>query len=83
MCKLFCLSSYSDVLMEVHVHDIVRICKLLLDVILPTASGSTLPVDELQRYLVLYVNQELSLSPPIPSRGKALYDVCSDTTNLW
>jgi hypothetical protein len=44
--------------------------------------GSTMPVDELQRYLVAYVNQELSLSPSIPSRGKALYDVCSDPSNL-
>ena len=42
-----------------------------------------MPVDELQRYLVAYVNQELALSPPIPSRGRALYDVCSNTANLW
>ena len=45
--------------------------------------GTTLPVEELQRYLVVYVNKELSLSPAIPSQGKALYDVCSDPNNLW
>ena len=45
--------------------------------------GTTLPVDELQRYLVVYVNQELGLTPAIPSRGKALYDICSQPINLW
>lgn len=37
----------------------------------------------LQQYLVAYVNQELFLDPPIPVRGKALYDTCSDATSLW
>lgn len=37
----------------------------------------------LHKYLVAYVNQELFLDPPIPSRGKALFDTCSDPTSLW
>ena len=38
---------------------------------------------DLQHYLVVYVNKELGLEPPLPSRGKALYDTCSDPTVLW
>lgn len=37
----------------------------------------------LQQYLVIYVNRELALDPPLPSRGKALFDHCSDPTILW
>lgn len=38
---------------------------------------------DLHAYLVAYVNQTLFLDPPLPSRGKALYDTCSDPTHLW
>lgn len=34
-------------------------------------------------YLVAYVNQALFLDPPLPSRGRALYDTCCDPTLLW
>ena len=37
----------------------------------------------LHKYLVAYVNQELFLDPPIPSKGKALFDTCADPTSLW
>lgn len=37
----------------------------------------------LHKYLVAYVNQELFLDPPLPNRGKALFDTCSDPTSLW
>ena len=46
-------------------------------------SQSTREAVSLQQYLVAYVNQELFLDPPIPSQGKALYDVCSDAASLW
>ena len=39
--------------------------------------------DELQKYLVAYVNSELSLHPPLPVRGGALFETCSNPTNLW
>ena len=44
----------------------------------PIGSGANL-----HRHLVAYVNQELFLDPPLPSRGKALFDTCSDPTSLW
>ncbi len=44
----------------------------------PIATGANL-----HKYLVAYVNQELFLDPPIPNRGKALFDTCSDPTALW
>ena len=37
----------------------------------------------LQEYLVIYVNKELALKPPLPAQGKPLFDACSDSTNLW
>ncbi len=52
----------------------------------PDYSGSYEPVGsakELQHYLVIYVNRELSLNPPLPVKGKALYDTCSDPVSLW
>ena len=39
--------------------------------------------DELQLYLVAYVNKELNLHPPVPARGKSLYDTCYNPTMLW
>ena len=39
--------------------------------------------DELQKYLVAYVNSELSLHPPLPVKGGALFETCSNPTNLW
>lgn len=38
---------------------------------------------ELQKYLVAYVNCELNLHPPLPVKGKALYDTCSNPASLW
>lgn len=38
--------------------------------------------DELQKYLVAYVNCELSLHPPLPVKGGALFETCSNPTNL-
>ena len=40
-------------------------------------------VDELQKYLVAYVNKELAVSPPLPAKGRALFEVASDPANLW
>lgn len=39
--------------------------------------------DELQQYLVAYVNKELGLRPPLPAKGRALFETASDPTNLW
>jgi len=40
-------------------------------------------VDELQQYLVAYVNNELNLHPPLPAKGKSLFDTCCNPTMLW
>jgi len=36
-----------------------------------------------QDYLVAYVNTELALDPPLPTKGRALFECASDSSNLW
>lgn len=43
----------------------------------------TMEPDELHKYLVAYVNSELNLHPPLPAKGSALFETCSNPTNLW
>ena len=43
----------------------------------------SLEPDELQKYLVAYVNSELSLHPPLPVKGGALFETCCNPSNLW
>lgn len=45
-------------------------------------AGPPMATGDLHRHLVAYVNQTLSLHPPLPARGKALFDTCSNTTIL-
>lgn len=46
--------------------------------------GDPIPASaNLHKYFVAYVNQELFLDPPLPNRGKALFDTCSDPSLLW
>lgn len=40
-------------------------------------------VDQLQQYLVAYVNQALSLDPPLPSAGRPFYSTCSQPDIIW
>jgi len=39
--------------------------------------------DKLQQYLVAYVNQALSLDPPLPSAGRPFYTTCSQPDIIW
>ncbi|XP_065888022.1 uncharacterized protein [Dysidea avara] len=43
----------------------------------PDDASSSVTADKLQQYLVAYVNQALSLDPPLPSAGRPFYTTCS------
>lgn len=47
------------------------------------AEAPAMDTDELHKYLVAYVNSELSVHPPLPVKGSGLFETCSNPTNLW
>ena len=60
----------------------MNVCMQAISCLDSTDESSTSGAN-LHKYLVAYVNQELFLDPPLPYRGKALFDTCSDPTSLW
>ena len=48
-----------------------------------TSSYQCVVADKLQQYLVAYVNQALSLDPPLPSAGRPFYTTCSQPDIIW
>lgn len=43
----------------------------------PPKQSGDVTVDQMQQYLVAFVNQALSLDPPLPSAGRPFYSTCS------